>query len=154
MFLSLDVEIAEDWYDKEHRSYFVWEFGKMPEVIIEIVSNTKGEEAARKLKRYAQIGVLYYLIYDPQQLIQDELTRLHELHVGEYVRKQDLFLDRVGLGLTLWEGVFEAREAQWLRWCDAQGQVLPTGAKLAERERTRAERLAEQFRALGIEPEA
>jgi Uma2 family endonuclease len=62
MFLSLDVEIAEDWYDKEHRSYFVWEFGKMPEVVIEIVSNTKGEEAARKLKRYAQIGVLYYLI--------------------------------------------------------------------------------------------
>lgn len=44
----------------------MWEFGKMPEVVIEIVSNTRGEEAGRKLRRYAQMGVLYYLIYDPQ----------------------------------------------------------------------------------------
>ena len=41
-FLSLDVEPHPDWYAKEHRSYFVWEFGKVPEVVIEIVSNRKG----------------------------------------------------------------------------------------------------------------
>src|SRR5215210_5914374 len=27
-FLSLDVQPHQDWYAKEHRSYFVWEFGK------------------------------------------------------------------------------------------------------------------------------
>ena len=31
MFLSLDVEVAADWYEKKHRSYFFWEFGKAPE---------------------------------------------------------------------------------------------------------------------------
>ncbi len=35
MFLSLDVEVAEDWWRKEHRSYFVWEFGKPPELVQE-----------------------------------------------------------------------------------------------------------------------
>lgn len=30
MFLSLDVEVPEDWWEREHRSYFLWEFGKPP----------------------------------------------------------------------------------------------------------------------------
>lgn len=154
VFVSLDVEIAEDWFAKEHRSYFVWEFGKVPEVVIEIVSNTKGEKAGQKLQKYAQLGVLYYLIYDPQRLIQEEFVRLYELHVGEYVHKKDLFLDKIGLGLMLWQGIFEAKEAQWLRWCDADGKPLPTGAERAEQARQRAERLEAQLKALGIEPEA
>ena len=67
MFLSLDVEVAEDWWAKENRSYLLWEFGKPPEVVIEIVSNTKGQEADKKIKTYAQIGVWYYVIFDPQR---------------------------------------------------------------------------------------
>src|SRR5215813_1650252 len=27
VFLSLDVQIAANWYEKRHRSYFFWEFG-------------------------------------------------------------------------------------------------------------------------------
>ena len=27
MFLSLDVQVADNWWEKGHRSYFVWEFG-------------------------------------------------------------------------------------------------------------------------------
>lgn len=146
MFLSLDVEIAENWYAKELRSYFLWEFGKAPDVVVEVVSNTKGQEADKKLAEYARLGVWYYAIYDPQQLIQDEALRVHELHVGEYALKEERYLEKIGLGLRLWDGVFEAKEAQWLRWCDADGIVLPTGAE-------RAERLAAQLRALGIEPE-
>ncbi|MEH2340058.1 hypothetical protein [Nostoc sp.] len=47
-----------------------------------------------------------------------------------------------------------------MRWCDAEGNVIPTGAERAEQEREaketalqRAERLAAQLRALGVEPE-
>jgi hypothetical protein len=43
---------------------------------------------------------------------------------------------------TAWQGVYEGKEATWLRWCDAQGTVLPTGAESAKREaeaRQRAE---------------
>jgi hypothetical protein len=49
----------------------------------------------------------------------------------------------VGLGLTLWQGVYEGRADLWLRWCDQDGIVIPTGAERAEQERTRAEQ-AEQ----------
>lgn len=30
VFLSLDADIAEDWWAKKHRAYFVWEYGKVP----------------------------------------------------------------------------------------------------------------------------
>jgi hypothetical protein len=44
-------------------------------------------------------------------------------------------------------------KAVWLRWCDQEGNVIPTGAELAEAERARAERLAARLRALGIDPD-
>jgi Uma2 family endonuclease len=48
MFLSLDVQVAEDWWARQHRSYFLWEFGKPPDLVVEIVSNMEGEETGRK----------------------------------------------------------------------------------------------------------
>ena len=53
--LSLDVTAPEDW--GTIRSYFVWEFGKTPDVVIEIVSNRKGEEKGTKRTEYARAGV-------------------------------------------------------------------------------------------------
>jgi Uma2 family endonuclease len=167
MFLSLDVHAAEDLWAKQHRSYFLWEFGKPPDVVVEVVSNTEGGETDRKLYEYARMGVRYYVIYDPQGLVQEESVRVYELHVGEYFPKRDWWLEKVGLGVTIWEGKFEEQEDRWLRWCDQEGEVIPTGAERAEwererveqereranQERERAERLAAQLRALGVSPE-
>jgi hypothetical protein len=43
VFLSLGVQVSEQWWEKRNRSYFLREFGKPPEVVIEVVSNRKGE---------------------------------------------------------------------------------------------------------------
>ncbi len=153
MFLSLDVQVAENWWAKENRSYFLWEFGKPPDVVVEIVSNTRGQETDKKLKEYARLRALYYVIFDPQKLVQAEILNVYELHVGEYVLKPDNHLEKIGLGLTLWEGIFEGKQEVWLRWCDVEGRIIPTGREQAEQERERAERLAAQLRALGVEPE-
>jgi hypothetical protein len=60
----------------------------------------------------------------------------------------------------LWEGTFEERYDTWLRWCDQEGVVIPTGAERAENEHQRAEnehqraeRLAEKLRELGLDPD-
>ena len=50
VFLSFDVQVPENWWDKQNRSYLVWKFGKPPEVVIEIVSNKVGDELGNKLK--------------------------------------------------------------------------------------------------------
>jgi hypothetical protein len=67
---------------------------------------------------------------------------------------QDLWIPEVGLGLTIWHGTYEGKDTEWLRWCDKQGQVIPTGAERAEKLAERAEKLAAQLRALGVEPSA
>jgi hypothetical protein len=137
--LSLDVEVSGDWLAKEHRSYFVWEFGKAPEAVLEIVSNTEGGETTDKMNKYAQIGILYYVIYDPAQAVQSEPLRVFVLRDKSYAPCSAEWLPVVELGLTLWQGRFENWETEWLRWCDRQGRVIPTGSERAEQERQRAE---------------
>jgi Uma2 family endonuclease len=140
MFLSLDVQITADWFLKEHRSYFVWKFGKPPEVAVEVVSNKEGEEAGAKFGKYARLGVLYYAIFDPQHLIQPEDLRLYELVGGLYRQKRNYRLEQLELSLTLWEGLFEEGNGPWLRWCDLAGRLIPTGDERAEWEHEQAER--------------
>jgi Uma2 family endonuclease len=162
MMLSLDVEPAADWFQKEHRSYFVWEFGKSPEVVIEIVSNFKGEELGAKLEKYATANVPYYAVFDPARHYGEPPLRIFERSVTGYhpittnTHNEDAeytMLNLVGLGLRLWEGVFEGRHNVWLRWCDAGGKVIPTGKERADSAQERADALAAKLRALGIDPE-
>ena len=153
VFLSVDVQASPDWWEKRGRSYLVWEHGKPPDVVIEVVSNLKGEETGQKFQRYAWMRVPYYVIFDPQQLLLPAPFRLYELRGGAYVERSEGWLTIVQLGLVLWPGSYEGMPDQWLRWCDAEGQVLPTGAEGLEQERQRAERLRAQLRALGVEPD-
>ncbi len=159
-FLSLNVQMPADWSQKQNRSYFVWEFGKLPEVCVEIVSNRKGNELDSKKDDYARIGVAYYVVFDPLKQLQGEdelngaLLKAWELTGKRYVeRPEPLWLESVGLGLTLWGGTFEDQPGIWLRWCDRDGQVIPTGAERADGAESKAQRLAERLRTMGVNPD-
>ncbi|MFQ3684753.1 Uma2 family endonuclease, partial [Roseiflexus sp.] len=116
VLLSLDVHLAPDLWPKPNRSYFIWRFAKPPDAVIEIVSNREGGEADRKRTRYAQLGIAYYLIFDPQRLLSDTLLQCYELRARTYTPCAGALLRDVGLGVRLWEGVYEEVAAQWLRW--------------------------------------
>jgi hypothetical protein len=173
VMLSLDVEFGDDRRAKENNSYFVWILGKPPEVAIEVVSNTEGEEDTRKFRMYAQLGVLYYVIWDPEQYLRSDSLRVFTLSENRYKPLAGGFFPVVGLGLTIWKGKFENADETWLRWCDGSGVLIPTGAERAEHEHQRAEhehqraehehqraehehqraeRMAAQLRAMGVDP--
>ena len=57
VLLSLNVHAPKDLFPKTNRSYFVWEYGKPPDVVIEIVSNREGYEDTDKLLGYAGINI-------------------------------------------------------------------------------------------------
>jgi Uma2 family endonuclease len=145
MLLSLGVKIPADVWSKSHRAYFVWEFGKPPDIVIEVVSNREGHELDTKILDYAAIGVKFYAVFDPEQLLGERLLRLHELHGTHYVERAGLWMPDLDLGLCLWDGAYEGMSARWLRWCDAQGNPIATGAESAGREQQRADQ--EQQRA-------
>ncbi len=182
VLLSLGVQRPDDFSQRQNRSYFVWEFGKVPEVCIEIVSNQEGDELALSKKSrqkgkttakkeiYSQIGVRYYVVFDPLRQIQGQdemngaLLRVWSISPDGYSELtppggisaigQSVWLNAAGIGLTLWEGQFEEEVTRlWLRWCFSDRQVISTGAEGREIERQRADRLAERLRAMGVNPD-
>jgi Uma2 family endonuclease len=161
VMLSLDVPVNIDLSQKENRSYFIWEIGKAPEVVIEIISDRRGGEASFKMGEYALIGIPCYVLFDPAEHLKGGVLRAFRLLGRDYQPIEPDWFPEVCLGLTLWQGNYENQEALWLRWCDQQGQVIPTGRERAEQERQRAEqerqradRLAAKLRELGIDPNA
>lgn len=159
VLVSLGVAVPEEMFEKEHRSYFVWEYGKAPDVVIEIVSNRKGSEVERKVERYGSMGVPYYAVFAPIQLVQNELLVVYQLLAGAYRRKDNTFFELLDLGLTPWDGLFEQKPGRWLRWVDSDGNLLLTGEERAEQAEDRAEQaenhaaqLAAKLRELGVDP--
>lgn len=149
VFLSLDVQVPDNWWEKQNRCYLVWKFGKPPEVVMEIVSNQVGDELGEKLRIYEHMRVSYYIVYDPTQRLGEDILCIYELRGRRYAQTQETWLEQVGLGLTLWQGELEGRQDTWLRWCDRDGSVLPTGderASKAEQRVAQAESALEQER--------
>ncbi|MBV9124800.1 MAG: Uma2 family endonuclease, partial [Planctomycetes bacterium] len=162
VLLAVGVRQGTDLTERENLSYFVWTRGKVPDVAIEIVSNREGGEDSSKLRIYARIGVPYYVIFDPEDLLRGGVLRVFGRSELRYCPlAEPYFLEELGLGVRLWEGEFEGIQRSWLRWCDRAGNVIPTGAERAEVEQQRAERAEKELAALraklreqGIEPPA
>jgi Uma2 family endonuclease len=131
MLLSLNVRLPDNVMVKHNRSYFIWEYGKAPEVVIEIVSNTKGSEKIKKFNIYACIGINNYVVFDPENRLKEDLVQVYQLHKGKYRQLDNWYFPEVGLGLMLWYGQYEGMTATWLRWCNADGQMLLTGSESA-----------------------
>jgi Uma2 family endonuclease len=146
--LSVGVELPADIRAKSHRSYFIWEYGKAPDVVIEVVSNREGDEDTGKLAVYAEFAVPYYVIFDPDRVLGAEALRAYRLDIDaqEYrTMAGPVSFPKIGLGLRLWQGRYEDLDATWLRWVDAEGTPVPTGRERADAERQLAE--SERLRA-------
>jgi hypothetical protein len=117
----------------------LWEFGKPPDVVIEIVSNTEGGEADEKRQKYARMRVIYYVIYDPLLQVMPDVLTIYRLSGTGYERHSSSRFPDIGLGVTLWDGTYEGKADTWLRWTDADGNLILTGKERAEQERQRAE---------------
>ena len=133
------------------------------------VIQSVGNELGSKLRDYAAIGVSYYAVFDPFAQLGDRLLRVFGLHEGHYQEMspvlgnnaQALFwLEQVELGLLVRSGEYEGKQDIWLRWCDRNGEIYLGGRELAKQaeaslsqERQKSERLAEQLKKLGFEPE-
>jgi Uma2 family endonuclease len=138
VMVSLDV-VPRDPGTSEGRSYFQWVLGKPPDVAIEVVSDNRADEPGEKLRLYERLGLPYYVIHDPFAVYDGGPVRAFELRGRRYAPIDHRWIEQLGLGLTVWQGEYEAVTRDWLRWCDHDGAVLPTGQELAAAQRQRAD---------------
>lgn len=143
VLVSLDAELPEDVWEKRHRSYFIWEYGKVPDVVVEVVSNRVGDELSRKRSRYARMRIPHYVVWDPDAQLEER--RLHVFRLeGDVYRVVPVTdgtpceLAGAHLAVGLWTGRFEDREDTWLRWFDTGGALLATSDELAKAAEARA----------------
>ncbi|NBD32492.1 MAG: hypothetical protein GVY17_05870 [Cyanobacteria bacterium] len=144
-------------------SYVTWQEGMNPFVVVELLSpGTEREDLGQNLREASQppnkwtvyeqiLRIPYYFVFNryTNELCAFELkgSRYQPLSIEE----QGVWLEQAELGLGLWEGEYQGINRLWLRWYDQNNNWIPTPA---EQESQRAEHLAQQLRALGIDPEA
>lgn len=158
--------------DRLRRSYVLWQEIVSPLIVLEFVSG-KGEEERDttpyqgKFWVYEQaVRVPFYGIYE----VSKASVEVYNLVNGRYqllrANSRDRYsIEPLGVELGIWQGQYQNAELPWLRWWDASGNLLLTGAEraeaehqraeaaesLLEQERQRAEELAQRLRDLGID---
>lgn len=169
-FLSLGVERRKSAQGR--LSYVLWEEKDIvPQFVLEVVSRTYGQEYEGKLFKYAQLGVLYYIVYNPEYWQRDkhEPFEVYRLVDGEYVRQQGecVWLAEINLGIGREQGNFEGWNREWLYWYDSDGNRLLSPderiqqeqrlreeeRRLREEEQRLREELIAKLRARGIDPD-
>jgi len=152
VMFAVDADTPADSPASDHRSYFVWVTGKPPDVVIEIVSDKRGREDTDKMKAYQQIGVPFYVVFDPDEILDGGVLRVFGRQVTGYRPMNPKAFGELGLGLTLWDGVHERMEGTWLRWIDEAGKLIPNAKERAALEMRRAK--TERKRALAQKKKA
>jgi Putative restriction endonuclease len=144
------------------RSYTPQLQGEIPVIVMEFLSDTEGGEYSIKPTYppgkwffYEQVlRVPHYVIFKPDT---GEIE-VYQPDDGRYqIRTPDennrYWIAQMGLFLGVWQGTRENRTGYWLRWWDENGQLLLWGTERTRQLTEKAERLAAQLRAAGIEPE-
>ncbi|MGD1702357.1 Uma2 family endonuclease [Dapis sp. BLCC M229] len=145
-FLCLGVERIKG--ENLRLSYVTWEEnGVVPSLAIEVVSKTPGGEYKGKKRKYAQYGVLYYVIYAPLRVRKQKLTLYRLNREGKYELQEDnpLWMQEIGLGIGTEIGTFQGITREWLYWYDEQGNRYPTPEE-AQQQEQQARQLAEAQR--------
>ncbi|WP_035153239.1 Uma2 family endonuclease [Calothrix sp. 336/3] len=155
--------------DEVIRSYTPQLQGDIPAIVMEFISDTEGTEYSSKPTYppgkwffYEKIlKVPNYAIFSPDTGVL-EVYQLDDLDNYQLLPADDnqrYWIAPMQLFLGVWAGMRENRSGYWLRWWDEQGNLLLWGGELAnqerqraEVERQRAERLLQQLRDAGIEP--
>lgn len=127
----------------ERKSWVVWQEGKAPDVIIELLSSSTAarDKNEKKLIYQNQLRASEYFWFDPFNpedwegfILEGSVYQ--PIQVNERGQRISRALE---LALVRWQGSFRGVEATWLRWATLEGELLPLPEERAEQERQRAE---------------
>ncbi len=137
-----------------HLSYVLQEENEIaPILALEFVSKTYGQEYGEKMSDYAQLGVKYYILYNPEYSKRDKHDpfEVYKLVEGQYQlqKGEPVWLPEIELGIGRVQGKLGGITREWLAWHDGMGKPYLLPQELI---RQQSEQLAqERLRATQIE---
>ena len=155
-FLSLGVDRRKS--SEGRTSYVVWEENDIvPIFVLEVVSKTYGGEYEKKMSSYARLGVLYYVIYNPQfhQRDKHEPLEIYRLERGTYELQleEPYWMEEIGLGLGRANCIYHQWQYQWLRWYNKKGIQLKTSDEQEEQTQQQKKRALQKVKQEQLEKE-
>lgn len=127
----------------ERKSWVVWQEGKGPDVVIELLSSSTAQKDKNEKKKIYQnqLRVPEYFWFDPFNPTDWEGFLLEgsvyqPIPVNDQGRR---ISHALSLALVRWQGTFKGITATWLRWATLEGDLLPLPEE-AERQRAETER--------------
>lgn len=137
---------------QERLSWVIWEEGKGPDVVIELLSDSTAtyDKTVKKQVYQDHIRVPNYFWFDPFNPNDFAGFALYETQYEPIApdERGRLMCHALDLALVLWQGTYLGVETTWLRWETPEGQLLPTMGELeaqrADREAQRASQEAER----------
>ncbi len=132
----------------ERLSWVVWEEGKPPDVVIELLSEStaSNDKNAKKLIYQNQMRVSEYFWYDP---FNPNDFAGFDLNSGAYqpivLNEKDQLVSKVlDLALVRWQGNYRGVDATWLRWATLDGELFPTSQEMVVITQRRAEEVEQR----------
>ncbi|NJK76024.1 MAG: Uma2 family endonuclease [Oscillatoriales cyanobacterium RU_3_3] len=124
------------------RSYVMWQELMPPLIVLEFVSGD-GSEERDKTPRQGKFWIYeriirpaFYGIYEVKKaqvevyhLVDNRFELVAQNQRGHYQ------IPQIGVELGIWEGIYQGVELPWLRWWDAEGNLLLAAEELAQQER-------------------
>ena len=118
--------------------------------MLELVSHTYGDEYDEKMKIYQNLGVLYYVVYNPEFWQRDghQPFEVYKLVNGAYQLQlgEPYYMPEVGLGIGRYMMTLGGVQQEGLAWFDLLLNRCLTGDE-------RSQRLADRLRELGEDPD-
>jgi Uma2 family endonuclease len=139
-------------------SYVIWQEGVVPTVVVELLSpGTEKEDLGQtpvpasgiptKWQVYEQIlRVPYYVVFDRYRNHLQAFQLVGDRYQPLDVSQQRVLIPAWERQLVVWQGNYGGSTRSWLRWADAQGELIPTSEE-------RAQALAQRLRDLGVDPD-
>lgn len=131
------------YFIKSQFSWVVWEEGKGPDVVIELLSESTAplDKNEKKLIYQNQLRVPEYFCFDPFN--PDDWAGFF-LQKGVYQSlmpnsQNQLVSQLLGLALVRWHGNYKGINTTWLRWANLDGELLATPEEIAEQAKQRAQ---------------
>ncbi|CAD5957895.1 hypothetical protein PA905_38260 [Planktothrix agardhii CCAP 1459/11A] len=150
-FLSVGVPRIID--EDLRLSYVLWEEQEVPILIIEVVSHKRRGEYTKKKQFYAEMGALYYVVYNPLRKRKPPLE-IYKLENGTYQLQagERVWLTELQLGIGRERGTHVGITRDWLYWYNQQGNRYLTAEERLQQSQQKIQQLEEQLRRLGINP--